>query len=120
MSARKDEERQRRLAKAAVALNADVPDWRSRLICTGQGVPRPLEGNLAPVLQPEPAFVGSLRWNELSHAVECSFLPWRQTRGWREWTDTDDVELAIWCQQRGLAAKPTTCASAVQAVATKS
>jgi predicted P-loop ATPase len=97
------------------------PDaWRDTLILKEKGYPRPVEANVVKALRGDPAFVGRLRLNQLTEAAECSVLPWCPAEPWRAWTDTDDIELAIWCQERGVPVKPSTCAAAVQSVAAKS
>src|SRR3954447_10745623 len=91
--------------------------WQDKLLVNGKGQPRPVEFNIAVILQHHPDFAGRLRFNEMAEAAECSAMPWKPCEGWRAWTDTDDVALAMWCQHQDIMAKPATCASAVQMVA---
>src|SRR4051795_12913497 len=91
--------------------------WRGPLLVNAKGQPRPVEFNVAVVLQHHPDFAGRLRFNELSQAAECSALPWKPCEGWRPWEDVDDAMLAAWCQYEEIMAKPATCATAVQMVA---
>src|SRR4051794_18510413 len=93
--------------------------WRKPLLLNDKGQARPVEFNVAVVLQHHPDFAGRLRFNELSQAAECSALPWKPCEGWRPWTDVDDAMLAAWCQHQEIMAKPATCATAVQMVATQ-
>ena len=59
-------------------------------------------------------FRDGIRFDELRACPVAGSMPWRAGEGWREWVDTDDIALAEWLQLRGLNAKPTTCAAAVQ------
>src|SRR3954452_21159838 len=93
--------------------------WRGPLLVNAKGQPRPVEFNVAVVLQHHPDFAGRLRFNELARVAECSALPWKPCQGWRPWTDVDDAMLAAWCQYEEIMAKPATCATAVQMVATQ-
>src|SRR3954452_6517687 len=93
--------------------------WRKPLLLNDKGQARPVGFNVAVVLQHHPEFAGRLRFNELSQAAECSALPWKPCEGWRPWEDIDDAMLAAWCQHQEIMAKPATCATAVQMVATQ-
>jgi predicted P-loop ATPase len=93
--------------------------WRNALVLDRDRNPRGNEANVALILRRDPAFSTSLRFNEFTCEAECSTLPWRQNEEWRAWTDVDDIELAIWAQERGVPAKPATCAGAVQVAASK-
>jgi hypothetical protein len=73
--------------------------------------------NAAVVLRHCPAFVGKIRLDEHRLTIVCRDLPWSRRPGWRDWADTDDTLLAMWCQERGIPVKPSTCAAAVAAVA---
>jgi predicted P-loop ATPase len=90
--------------------------WRAKLLEGDQG-PLACEANVETALRYAPELAGRIRLNELSHAVECTGLPWRSCEGWWPWTDNDDTGLAIWCQRCGMKVKPATCAAAVQHVA---
>ena len=61
--------------------------WREPLLVNAKGQPRPVEFNIAVVLQHHPDFAGRLRFNELDQAAECSALPWKPCEGWRPWAD---------------------------------
>jgi hypothetical protein len=91
-------------------------NWRSRLLLGDDG-PLACEANVVSALRHAPELSERLRFNELSHAVECTALPWRPCEGWRSWTDNDDTALAVWCQHQGIRLRPTACAAAVQLVA---
>ncbi len=110
----------RKMIAKTPAWTPGEPDWRSRLVLNEKGQPRPVEFNVALALRHDPAFAGKLKFNEFTCEAECTALPWRAGDGWRAWTDADDIELAMWCQERGIPAKPSTCANAAQAVAAKS
>src|SRR4051794_27657126 len=105
----------RELIANAPAWAPGKPDWRSRLVLNEKGQPRPVEFNVALALRHDPAFAGKLRFNGFTCEAECKALPWRAGDGWRAWADADDIELAMWCQESGIPAKPNTCANAVQA-----
>jgi predicted P-loop ATPase len=95
----------------------DDEPWRALFVLDERGRARAVEHNVALILELDSAFQGRLRFNELSGAAECSGVPWRSCDGWRAWTDQDDLELARWCQIRGLPARPPTAAAAAQLVA---
>jgi predicted P-loop ATPase len=93
------------------------PPWSGRLITTDKGVPRDCIANSVHILRSDPGFVDRLRFDELYQASFARDLPWRSGAGWRAWSEVDDIELANWCQVRGIMLKPATCAAAVEMVA---
>jgi Primase C terminal 2 (PriCT-2)/Virulence-associated protein E len=90
--------------------------WRTRLIVNDKGVPRDCVANAVLILRFDPGFVDRLRFDELHQASFARDLPWRSGAGWRAWSEVDDIELANWCQVRGVILKPATCAAAVEMV----
>jgi predicted P-loop ATPase len=44
-------------------------------------------------------------------------MPWRKGPQWWPWSDVDDTEVAHWSQLHGVILKPSTCAAAVEMVA---
>jgi predicted P-loop ATPase len=91
--------------------------WRSDLLTTEKGAPRDCLANGAIILRRDPAFAGKVRFDEHRQGIVCRDMPWRAGPDWREWTDTDDIRLAEWCQLRGVPLKRVTAAEAVAAVA---
>jgi hypothetical protein len=91
--------------------------WHGRLIANDKGVPRDCIANAVLVLRSDPGFVDRLRFDELHQASFARDLPWRSGAAWRAWSEVDDIELANWCQVRGVILKPATCAAAVEMVA---
>jgi putative DNA primase/helicase len=89
--------------------------WRERLIRSDKG-PTDCIANAVMLLRSDPAFKKRLRFDEMLQAVCVRDLPW-SPGPWREWTDTDDKELANWAQLRGVPLKKTTCADGVALVA---
>ena len=73
--------------------------------------------NAVLILRSDVRFIGRLRLDELHQATFARDLPWHRGSTWRPWSDVDDIELAHWCQLRGVILKPATCAAAVQMVA---
>lgn len=80
-------------------------------------MPRDCIANAVCILRSDPGFVDRLRLDELHQASFARDLPWRSGAVWRAWSEVDDIELAHWCQVRGVILKPTTCAAAVEMVA---
>ncbi|MDX6748795.1 VapE family protein [Geminicoccaceae bacterium 1502E] len=95
----------------------DRARWWHELAVNDRGEGRDVIANIVTILRSDPAFAGRLRLDLLKQAVTCSSLPWRACDGWREWSDADDIALAVWCQEREVFVKPGTCAQAVQHVA---
>lgn len=73
--------------------------------------------NVAMILRGDPAFDGRITFDEFAKRVVCWNLPWNEAHEPREWTDTDDIFLAEYCQLAGVPAGPATCSHATQAVA---
>jgi predicted P-loop ATPase len=92
------------------------PGWRRRLIEGDNGY-LANEHNVLIALRCAPELVDRLRFNELSHAAECTAMSWQQCEGWRPWTDNDDTALASWMQGSGVNVHPNRVAAAVQLVA---
>ena len=87
--------------------------WINDLI-VGTNGPLDNVANVGIALAAEPAIGGTIHLDELRGCPVVASTPWRASGTYREWTDTDDIALAEWLQLRGLNAKPTTCAAAVQ------
>jgi predicted P-loop ATPase len=117
------ERRISRLLKEAEKARARAPRerqdaiWLGELVTTEKGAPRDCLANGGIVLRRDPAFAGKIRLNEHQQAIVCRDMPWRPGSDWREWTDSDDIRFAEWCQLRGVPLKRATAADAVAAVA---
>ena len=92
-------------------------EWRTRLLRNEKGSARDCVANAVLILRSDARFIGRLRLDELHQATFACNLPWNRSCIWRPWSDVDDIELAHWCQLRGVILKPATCAAAVQMVA---
>ena len=92
-------------------------EWRTRLLRNDKGSARDCVANAVLILRSDARFIGRLRLDELYQATFACDLPWDRSSTWRPWSDIDDIELAHWCQLRGVILKPTTCAAAIQMVA---
>jgi predicted P-loop ATPase len=95
----------------------DAQAWFQDLQLSEEGTPRDCLANGSTILNKDPAFDGKIRFDEHRGAPICRDMPWRLGADWHEWTNTDDIRLAEWCQMRGVPLRPTTCADAVMAVA---
>jgi predicted P-loop ATPase len=91
--------------------------WYQELLCGEEGLPRDCLANGSTILRKASEFAGKIRFDEHRASPICRDMPWRQDGDWREWTNTDDIRLAEWCQLREVPLRPTTCADAVMAVA---
>lgn len=80
---------------------AGDPAWRSRLIQGDRG-PIGNEANVALALRSAPELTGRLRFDAFRTAVQMREMPWDPRPDWRDWTDNDDVQLAIWVQERDI------------------
>jgi hypothetical protein len=75
------------------------PGWKARLI-RGDFGPKGNEANVETALLHAPEMVGRLRFDAFRNALEVRDVPWPpNVAGWREWDDTDDTNLAAWCQR---------------------
>jgi predicted P-loop ATPase len=92
-------------------------EWRTRLVRNDKGSARDCVANIVLILRSDARFIGRLRFDELYQATFACALPWDRSSTWRLWSDTDDIELAHWCQLRGVILKPPTCAAGIQMVA---
>jgi hypothetical protein len=91
--------------------------WLPKLVVTEKGVPRDCLANGAIILRQDPAFVGRIRFDEHRQAIIGRDMPWRPGSSWRDWTDTDDLCFAEWCQLHNLPLTPRNAAHAVAVVA---
>jgi putative DNA primase/helicase len=103
--------------EGAVGPDEQACEWQNRLLRNDKGSARDCIANAVLILRSDAHFIGRLRLDELHQATFTRDLPWERSSTWRPWSDVDDIELAHWCQLRGVILKPPTCAAAVQMVA---
>ena len=109
----KDLLRQASKHRTRVERAREAAAWFGDLIVGNDG-PMDNVANVCIALAGDTVFRDGIRFDELRACPVAGSMPWRAGGGWREWVDTDDIALAEWLQLRGLNAKPTTCAAAVQ------
>lgn len=74
-------------------------DWSAKLKFTEKGAIASTIENVVIILNGDPALVGRLGFNEMSHSiVVLSPLPWRKDVG-RAWTDSDDADLRYYLER---------------------
>lgn len=96
--------------------NGADPGWRQRLIQGDQG-PAGNEANAALALCHAPELVGRLRHDAFRSEVQGRDLPWDRRPEWRDLTDHDMTELAIWLQHADINIRVDRAGGAVEAVA---
>ena len=75
-------------------------DWRVRLRFTEKGAIASTIENVVVILNGDPELVGRIGFNEMSHnTVALGSLPWRQSKGERQWTDADDADLRYYLER---------------------
>jgi Primase C terminal 2 (PriCT-2) len=77
-------------------------EWRPRLLRNDKGSARDCVANAVLILRSDARFIGRLRLDKLHQATFTRDLPWDRSSTWRPWSDVDDIELAHWCQLRGV------------------
>jgi putative DNA primase/helicase len=92
------------------------PLWQERLLRSDKG-PKDCVANGVIILRSDPAFHDNIRFDEMFSAVFVRAVTWAATPDWREWSDVDDIEFALWSQLRGVPLRAGTCADAVALVA---
>ncbi|WP_161852478.1 VapE domain-containing protein [Bradyrhizobium sp. CCBAU 051011] len=98
-----------------------MSDWKSRLLVTSTGAPRPLLANAITALREAPAWFGVLAYDEFSRETvikaappwDIKLAPWSE----RAWSSYDDLLATEWLQREGIAVNTQTTAQAVEAVA---
>lgn len=66
-----------------------------------EGKVLPTPANIAKIARmPGKGLAGCLRINVRGQLLECRALPWAPSARWREWNDTDDMQLAEWLQDQ--------------------
>ena len=98
-----------------------MSDWKTRLLLTITGAPRPLLANAITALREAPAWFGVLAYDEFSReTVIRSSPPWDiKLAQWSEcaWSSHDDLLATEWLQREGIGVITQTTAQAVEAVA---
>lgn len=95
---------------------AGDPAWRSRLVQGDKG-PIGNEANVDMALRYAPELAGRLRFDAFRTAAQCRQMPWDARPEWRDWTDDDDVKLAVWVQRCDINFPSHRCVGVVEGVA---
>ena len=75
-------------------------DWRDKLKFTEKGAVAQTIENAVIILSNDPKLAGRLALNEMEHnIVTLSSLPWRETKGTSQWTDSDDASLRFYLER---------------------
>jgi predicted P-loop ATPase len=89
-------------SREAFAEDIDVPtdeDWRAKLKITEKGAIASTIENVVIILNGDPALVGRIGFNEMSHSiVVLGSLPWRKDAD-RPWADADDAALRYYLER---------------------
>ena len=88
-------------------ISQDMPEWREPKLTMmldkdGNKTDRPAQTihNAEEAIMYDRALFGRIRWNEISYAPYVyGNLPWRQYKGWREWTNADDSNLRAYIEK---------------------
>lgn len=92
------------------------PGWRSRLV-TGDHGPLDNEANTVTALTWAPELAGRFRYDGFRTETQGRDMPWDARPEWRDLSDNDVTELAIWLQEQGINAKPIRVNAALEAYA---
>ena len=96
------------------------PAWANRLRLDLSGTPERNEANVIIALSSDPAFAGTIAFDEFrQEVVVLSQLPWDEPDMVypRSWDDSDDIRLAEWLQHREVNVAPLVVGRSVGAVA---
>ena len=101
---------------------SELEPWRTNLILTGTGTPKPLLANAITALREAPAWQGVLAYDQFAvETILNDVPPWdaMTTVPWvpRAWSTHDDLLTAEWLQRNGISVNAATAAQAVEAVA---
>lgn len=111
----------RRLNSTGDLMNpAARPAWANRLRLDLSGTPERNEANVIIALSSDPAFAGSIAFDEFrQEVVVLQPVPWdEQDMDYpRPWEDSDDIRLAEWLQHREVNVAPLVVGRSVGAVA---
>ena len=93
---------QDRMAEAGEDFSEAMPDenWQAKLKVTDKGGIASTIENVVIILSGDPALVGRIGYNELSHnIVALGSLPWRSVVGESQWSDADDADLRYYLER---------------------
>ena len=94
---------QDRVAEAGEDFSEALPeedDWRVKLRFTEKGGIASCIENVVVILNGDPALVGCVGYNEMSHnIVALRSLPWRSVSGESQWSDSDDAGLRYYLER---------------------
>ena len=98
-----------------------MSDWKTQLLVTSNGTPRPLLANAITAFREAPAWFGVLAYDEFSRETvikaappwDIRLAPWSE----RVWSSHDDLLATEWLQREDIAVNTQTTAQAVEAVA---
>ncbi len=94
--------------------------WRSRLLVTESGKPKPLLENACVAIESAPEWDGVLAYDEFRlRVVAQRRTPWGRPAAGSAWTESDDLETARWLQRQGIEVSRDTAGQAVQLAAEK-
>ncbi len=97
-----------RLAEASEDFSGDVTDeevrdsddWKKKLRFTDKGAIASCIENVVVILNGDPALVGCVGYNEMTHnVVALRSLPWRSVTGESQWSDADDADLRYYLER---------------------
>ena len=88
-------------------ISKDMPEWREpKLVMTldkdGNVTDRPAQTihNAEEAIMYDRELFGRIRFNEIAYAPYVyGNLPWKQSKGWREWTNADDSNLRAYIEK---------------------
>lgn len=111
-----------RKPRGKARLEDQAEPWKTRLLRTRDGDPRPNVHNLKLILTMEPMLAGLFGYNELAGRVELTRVPpWGGAAG-KPLADEDATEVAAYIGQPetyGVSAKPAAVAEVIQAIASQ-
>lgn len=99
---------------------SQFPSWKTKLIGTKKGGPKPIVANILIGFRDAPEFASALAFDLLrQRTIVRKPMPWQNGlyRADQDWTDMDDVHAASWFQHEGITIKPTQIAEVAEAVA---
>lgn len=92
-------------------------DWKSLLIRSDSGAPKPILANAITAMRESPEWRGVLSYDQMSQRIVKVKAPDHETGAVGVWTDTDDIKAAEWLQRSGIFVTRGTAADAATAVA---
>lgn len=92
-----------RMEESKEAFAEEIPAeeaWETKLKFTEKGAIASCIENVVVILNGDPALVGCVGYNEMSHnIVAVRSLPWREVTGESQWTDADDADLRYYLER---------------------